>query len=126
MEKKQKNKQTIDLSNYRFHRNHEPAITRAKTLKKTKNEKPLISAIIMAKTPKKQRRTKQTIDFSNYRNLDVTPIVYEIYVFLLFLSFFNVFALVVVLEVWKGLGISGELWETPGCFGSLERLWEAL
>ena len=50
-------------------------------------------------------------------------------VFVVFLGFFNVFALVAVWELWKGLGISGELWgarETPGCFGSLERLWEAL
>ena len=32
-------------------------------------------------------------------------------VFVVFLCFFNVFALVVVWELWKGLGISGEPWD---------------
>ena len=50
-------------------------------------------------------------------------VVCEIYGFCSFLCFFNAFALVVVWELWKGLGISGMLWDTPGCFG---RPWEAL
>ena len=41
-------------------------------------------------------------------------------VFLVFLCFFNVFALVVVWELWRGLGISGKL---PDALGDSGMLW---
>ena len=41
-------------------------------------------------------------------------------VFMVFLSFFNVFALVVVWELWRGLGISGKL---PDALDDSGMLW---
>ena len=41
-------------------------------------------------------------------------------VFLVFLGFFHVFALVVVWELWRGLGISGKL---PDALGDSGMLW---